>query len=292
MEEVMSSAPTLRRPDGVRVTYRRMKFDFESGFDRYWHGGSAFRSLFWTQLSTAFEPGERFFIDSARALRGRVEDPALLDEIGEFCKQEGHHTAQHLKFDRMNEAMGIDVAGCRARYAGLLDHVRADLDPIEMLAVTCALEHFTAGFAQSYFDNAKLAAGADPRVAALWGWHAAEESEHRATCFDLWQAVDGPYHRRIGALIGAWVSIVAIALVNTVILLKRDGKLWTRDTLEGIAYLFGRDGLISGLFPAFVAYLRPGFHPWDGADGAEIARWQANNARYITLDDGRTSVAS
>jgi uncharacterized protein len=277
---------TLLRPAGVRVTYRRMKFDFESGFDRYWHGGSAFRSLFWTQLSTAFEPGERFFIDSARALRSHVKDPALLEEIAAFCKQEGHHTAQHLKFDRVNAAMGIDVAGCRARYARLLDQVRADLDPMEMLAVTCALEHFTAGFAQSYFDNPKISEGADPRVAALWGWHAAEESEHRATCFDLWEEMDGPYGQRVLTMIGAWASIVGISLFNTVLLLKRDGKLWTRDTLAGLVYLFGPKGLLTGLLPGFLAYFHPRFHPWNGADGADITRWQAANARYIASVDG------
>src|SRR4051812_28969867 len=129
-------ASAVRRPDGIRVTYRRMKFDFEDGFERYWHGGSPFKSLFWTQLSTAFEPGEKFFIDSARALKSQVDDPVLLEEVAEFCKQEGHHTAQHLKFDRVNAQMGIDTEICRNRYARLLDRVRAHLDPMEMLAVT------------------------------------------------------------------------------------------------------------------------------------------------------------
>jgi hypothetical protein len=68
----MTEQRALRRPEGVKVTYRRMKFDFEEGFDRYWLAGSPFKSLFWTQLSTAFEPGEKFFIDSARALKGEI----------------------------------------------------------------------------------------------------------------------------------------------------------------------------------------------------------------------------
>src|SRR3954464_4807812 len=68
----------FRRPEGVKVTYRRMKFDFEDqGFERYWMAGSPFKSLFWTQLSTAFAPGEKFFIDSARALKDKITDPEL-----------------------------------------------------------------------------------------------------------------------------------------------------------------------------------------------------------------------
>ena len=183
--------PTIQRPQGVRVTYRRMKFDFESGFDRYWHSGSPFKSLFWTQLSTAFDPGERFFIDSARALKSLTSDPALIDEINEFCKQEGHHSAQHLKFDRLNEQMGIDVQGCRARYDAILSWARRTCDDKEMLAATCALEHFTSGFADMFLSTPEISAGADPRVVALWAWHAAEEAEHRATCFDLYQACGG-----------------------------------------------------------------------------------------------------
>ena len=63
-----ASVPAIRRPEGLKVTYRRMKFPFEdAGFDRYWFG-SPFVSLFWSQLSTAFEPGEKFFINICRAL--------------------------------------------------------------------------------------------------------------------------------------------------------------------------------------------------------------------------------
>ena len=51
-----------------------MRFDFEArGFPRYWHGGSAFKSLFWTQLSTAFEPGEKFvYCNFGYCLLGRI----------------------------------------------------------------------------------------------------------------------------------------------------------------------------------------------------------------------------
>jgi predicted metal-dependent hydrolase len=278
----MNAGQGLRRPPGLRVKHRRMRFEFEEGFERYWHGGSPFRSLFWSQLSTAFEPGERFFIDSARALRGAIHDPALTDELAEFCKQEGHHTAQHLKFDRMNAAMGIDVEGCRRRYAAALDPVRKRLDALEMLAVTMALEHLTSGFAEQYFRRPELSAGSDPKVAALWAWHAAEEAEHKATCYDIYVAARGGYVSRVTTLLGAWTMILGISLYNTCVLLRRDGRLFTRDTLSGLAYLFGRRGAVTSLWPAFFAYFKPSFHPWKRDDSALIAEWQARNARYIT----------
>lgn len=272
----------FRRPSGVAVQYRRVHFPFEDkGFERYWHGGSAFKSLFWTQLSTSFEAGEKFFIDSARAMKGEISDPALHAELVEFCKQEGHHTAQHLKFDRMNAALGVDVAMCSKRYTHALNRARRRLPPMAMLAATCALEHFTAGFAELHFKRPDLSADADPNVLALWDWHAMEETEHKATCYDIYRTAGGGYFNRVFAMPVAWLLILGISLVNTFSLLRKDGRLWTRDTLEGLRYLFGRRGMVSGLLPGFFAYLSPRFHPWKSDNSHEIARWLRDNSGYL-----------
>lgn len=280
----MTTAKTvapIRRPEGLKVTYRRMKFPFEeAGFDRYWFG-SPFVSLFWSQLSTAFEPGEKFFIDSARALKDQIKDPALLEEIQEFCRQEGHHTAQHLKFDRMNEKMGLDVKGCRDRYKRVLDRARATMDPMDMLAATCALEHFTSGFAEQFFSKPQLSAGADPNVLTLWSWHAAEEAEHKATCFDIYQQLGGRYERRVAIMFGAWFMILLVAMINTHVLLWRDKKLFSLDTLKGYWYLLGPGGLVTGLLPTFLDYFRPRFHPWQNNNTDDLRAWEAANKQYI-----------
>jgi len=31
----------------------------------------------------------------------------------------------------------------------------------------------------------------------VWGWHAAEETEHKAVCFDLYRALGGGWLRRV-----------------------------------------------------------------------------------------------
>jgi uncharacterized protein len=259
-----------------------MHFPFEDvGFDRYWHGGSPFKSFFWSQLSTSFDAGEKFFIDSARALKGQIQDPALLAELAEFCKQEGQHTFQHLKFDRMNAALGLDIAGCSKRYGRLLDRVRRRLDPMGMLAVTVALEHFTAGFAELHFAHPEFSADADPNVIALWNWHAAEETEHKATCYDIYRAAGGGYWRRVATMPTAWSLILLISLVNTFVLLHKDKKLFTRDTLSGLRYLFGRRGMVTGLLPAFFTFLNPRFHPWKQDNSQDVSDWVAHNQQYV-----------
>ena len=274
----------FHRPAGLRVTYRRMKFEFEDGFEPYWHGGSAFRSMFWSQLSAAFQPGERFFIDSARAMKGHINDPRLLEELMEFCRQEGHHTAQHLKFDRVNQEMGIDIEACRARYARLLNLARRVMGPTRKLGITCALEHFTSGMADLVFRRPDMSEGADPKVMALWYWHAIEEGEHRATCFDVYRAAKGGYWPRISTLFTSWTFILLISLTNTFMLLRRAGRLYTWDTLRGLIYLFGPKGAVTALLPSFFRYLKPGFQPWDEPGAASpdtIKKWQKENERYI-----------
>jgi predicted metal-dependent hydrolase len=275
----------FRRPTGVEVQYRRVRFPFEdAGFARYWHGGSAFKSLFWSQLSTSFDAGERFFIDSARALKSEITDPALHAEYLEFCKQEGHHTAQHLKFDRMNAALGVDVEACRRRYNRALTRARTKLTPLGMLAVTVALEHFTAGFAELHFERPDFSADGDPNVVALWHWHAMEETEHKATCYDIYRAAGGGYLRRCVIMPGAWGLILWLSLVNTLDLLRKDKRLWTRDTLRGLAYLFGPRGMVSGLLPKFLTFFRPRWHPWQSDNSQEIGRWLRENSSYLSDD--------
>jgi predicted metal-dependent hydrolase len=288
----MAQSSRIRRPAGVVVTSRRMKFDFEErGFARDWLGGSLFKSMFWSQLSTAFAKGEGFFVASARGVRDRIDDPRLRSELDEFCRQEGHHTAQHLKFDRINTQLGVDVAACRAHHERNIDLAIAQTDPLVRLAVTAALEHLTACLAQQLLSNPNVMKGADPNVSALWLWHAAEELEHSATCFDLYEQAGGTYEMRVRALLLTWPAIVWTSLKNTLYLVAREGQLYSMDTLRGLSYLFGPKGVVTGLLPAFLAYCRSSYHPWKHADGTEIAQWEAKNRRFIARDSSKANAA-
>lgn len=272
-----------QRPAHVKVHYRRMQFQFEEkGFDKYW-AGSPFISLFWSGLSASFPPGEKFFIDSARALKSRVEDdPELVEEIEEFCKQEGHHTFQHNKFNDINRRHGLDIDTCQARYTRALDRARAQLDPMGMLSASMALEHFTSAFATQYLTKPHLSEGIDPAVRALWAWHAAEEAEHKATCYDLYVRLGGGYLQRVLLMPGAWFLLVWITLRNLFMLLGKEGRLSNLgDMAKGFWYLLGWNGLISSMVPHFFAYFRPGYHPWRKDDSALIADWTASNSQYI-----------
>lgn len=272
-----------RRPQGVRVVYRRMDFEFEkAGVDTRWHGGSAFVSYFWNALSMSFPPGERFFIDAARAVRSQIEDPELEEELEQFIRQEAHHSFQHRQFNRLVGEAGFNVARYEGRFARALQRAADALNPMQKLAVTVALEHFTATLSREWLTNADLAKGADSRVVALWQWHCAEEIEHKATCFDLYERLGGSARTRIRAARRAWLLILSITFYNLIGMLREDGQLFDlRDHAKGLWHLLGPRGLITKMLPGLLAYLSDGYHPWQEDDSAALGRWREENARYI-----------
>ncbi len=88
------------------------------------------------------------------------------------------------------------------------------------LATTIALEHFTAIVAHQLLTNPKATEGMHPNVKPLWLWHAVEETEHKAVCFDVYQQVGGGYLNRalnmarvmLGFLLG--ISAIQMSLLR------------------------------------------------------------------------------
>ena len=292
--EPVSPGSSGRLPEGVRITHRKMKFEFESaGFDKHWHGGSPFITYFWNAMSAAFPAGEGFFVNAAMSVRGRIQDDELLRELDEFVRQEGHHSFQHMKFNNLVAKQGLSMARYEKRYAVPLKVAADNLRPMQKLAVTMALEHFTAVVAHRVMSNPALLRGADPAVSALWLWHAAEELEHKSTCFDLYERLGGRYRTRVRALRATVPFELYLVLQNTYSMLREDGHLFdVRDQLRGFWYLLGPNGFLTGMLPGLVSYLSPHFRPWQLDDSHLITEWAALNGRYIkNLDRSAGGVA-
>lgn len=244
---------------------RRMDFGFNE-VPKYWFHDDPFLTHFLTSLSSLFPEGEFFFVTSMRNIRDQIDDPVLQKEISAFIGQEAMHSKEHKAFNDYATAHGIDVDYMHRRVGKLLKFGHKVLSHKQQLAVTCALEHFTATIAKQLMVREDWSSRMnDPVMQKMWLWHAVEESEHKSVCYDAYQRLyKGSYGTRASFMVFAW-SVLALVLVEQQFrLMAKDGQLlnlksWTR----GVWGLFGYKGFLTELTLPLLDYFRPGFHPED-----------------------------
>ncbi|MEK9720496.1 MAG: metal-dependent hydrolase, partial [Quisquiliibacterium sp.] len=225
-------------------------------------------------LSLLFPSGEKFFIDAVRAYRERIEDPQLASQVRAFIGQEGWHRSVHADYNAWLESFGLPASELDARSARKIALIKGKLPPRGWLAATVCLEHFTAIMARDLLSDPSLTAGMHPSMRQLWTWHALEELEHKAVAFDVYKAIGGKYSTRVKAMLFVSANFAIDTLRNLFALLRAEGKLWSPGLWwRGLGFLFGRTpGVFWRTLPGWIAFFRPGFHPWDDDDRALIAR--------------------
>lgn len=259
------------------IPKRKLDFDFDPAsipLDYYAHDQG--KTLVMTALSLVFPEGERFFVDSVLHYKDRIDDPDLREAMKGFAAQEGMHSRAHLAFNAMAKAQGLDVAADLERRVKILLRFRNKTAPPEArLAVTCALEHFTAILAEQLLTDREHRESLDPKVRDLWVWHALEESEHKAVAFDAFQAVSGSYPLRIRVMVLTTLFFFGFITYSHLRLLGARGLLGdVRGQLRTFDYLWLRRGLFRRLIPAYLDYFRPSFHPNDRDTTRLLAEWR------------------
>lgn len=262
--------------DGTAITVRDMRFNRGERPRRWWAGGDPVPTAWFNALSGTFPRGEAYFIDAVKAHRDGAS-PELAAAIRAFIVQEVNHTREHVTFNRIATEAGYDMAAIDRHVEEMMDLLKGRPKILD-LASTMALEHFTAMMAHDLLIYPAHLAGADPEVAALWRWHAIEEIEHKGVAFDTWNhATSGwtPGKRwRVRCLMMALVTknFTAHRIRDALALLAQDGLTGWRVKLRLMGFLFGRPGVLRRLIPAWLAYFRPGFHPWSIDDRHLIAK--------------------
>jgi predicted metal-dependent hydrolase len=256
------------------LVVRRLLVDMEAPVARHWCAGDAFRTALFNALSMSFPVGEQFFID---AVRGGFKElsPDLQErfrkEVQGFVGQEATHRRLHALYNAHLDKLGL-VNHWGPRAHGRLQLMEG-VDIRHWLAITAANEHFTAIFADWMLHNADLLGDRDPRLATLWLWHSAEESEHKSTAFDLYQALGGSHEWRITWFRRVTLIFLGDTLRQTISNLRQDGTLWRWSTWKSAAsYLFGKRGLVRQTFRPWKDYLRRDFHPADH-DSSASEQW-------------------
>lgn len=260
------------------IPRRKIDFDFDpEKVPRDYYAGDPIQSLIMTALSNVFPEGERFFVDSVLHYKDQIdEDPELAAAVKGFAAQEGMHSRAHAAFNAMARAQGLEVAkDLERKVKYLLRFRKKNAPPEARLAVTCALEHFTAIMAEQLLTDTAHRESLDPVVRDLWVWHALEESEHKAVAFDVFQKVCGSYAVRIRVMIIATLFFVGFITYSHVRMCAARGLLGdVRGHLRALDYLWIRRGLFRRLIPAYLDYFRPGFHPDDRDTTALLSDWR------------------
>ncbi|HEY2516276.1 MAG TPA: metal-dependent hydrolase, partial [Polyangiaceae bacterium] len=252
---------TDRAPRDIPV--RRPAFAFEKVKTRHWFGGDAFQTQLAHALSLTFPEGERFFMDAVRHYVDRVKSPALRHEISRFLAQEGMHGRAHTAFNEWIRSLGNVTESIERHVREDLAQGRKDSRPIERLAVTCALEHFTAMLAELLLSSESLREEMHPDVRDLWIWHAIEETEHKAVAFDTFVEVGGTYRLRVIAMLLTTASFVyRIADYQSQLLANDPEPAGPFVRLRGFVNLWIWPGKLLPVLPAYFDYYRPNFHPW------------------------------
>lgn len=269
---------------------RRMNFEFQQ-VPRYWAGSDAGITHFMTALSALFPEGEKFFVDSTRAVRKhpKLADLQMQKEISAFIGQEAMHSKEHVAFNAAAQAYGYDVS----RLEKMTDTViQTSVNTVLKLfkpfgftrdtiglTGTCALEHFTATIAAELLKNPDIQGMfEDETMYRLWMWHAVEENEHKAVVFDVYQTLYGnglrAYGQRAVAMSLAMVILFFVQSYFTARLLKQDSKLTFKDTKYMIKFMYGRKGFITRQIPELLAFFKPNFHPNDFDTDRLLASWK------------------
>ena len=267
------------------LVVRRLLVDMNAPMARHWCAGDPFRTAFFNALSMSFPVGEQFFIDSVRqgcqALPPEAQEQ-FKGQVQGFIGQEATHRRLHELYNQQLDRLGLENRwGPRAQERLKL---LADLDPRHALAITAANEHFTSIFADWLLKNPEVLGVEDRRLATLWLWHSAEESEHRNVAFDLYRALGGNEDWRLRWFRRVTVFFIADLLRQTLLNLRRDRTLWRwRTWASAAAFLFGRQGLVRRSFRSWRDYLRADFHPAQH-DAQAAEQWlQANRAAYTAV---------
>lgn len=270
--------PTQTSSAARAVPTRRMSFeaavaDVPKHFTAH---GDLITSHLVAALSAVFPEGEEFFVRSVRHYRDQITDPDLKRQVAGFIGQESVHGREHRVFNDHLDRLGYPAKRVE-RVIGRVLRFRERRLPAETnLAITAALEHFTATLAElALTDDEFRSLTGHPAVTDLFVWHALEESEHKAVAFDVYRAVGGSESVRIRTMRVMRVLFALATTIQVVLSLLRDRATYRPSTLRRSWRRFKTTPFVSReLWDRLREYDRPGFHPDDRDTTELVARWR------------------
>lgn len=274
-ENSQYQTPRATRPASVQIKGRNLKYAIGPDMPRYWCDDDPWLTHFMNALSITFPHGERKFIESVKAVRDRVKNPATLADVAGFIAQEALHSREHSALNDALGQQGYGIALLEDEFGALMKRRGQKESKKTALAMTAAVEHLTALFGRALLTDERIRAMMHPDVRPMWTWHALEEIEHKAVAFDVYQDVFNDNFTRRLALLAATFGFFTFTHYAQYELLKQDGlankpALW----FKGLWRMWGPKGLVRQTVPAWLDYFRRDFHPWQEDDSPLIKQFE------------------
>ena len=261
-----------------KVLTRRMSLDesFQDVPRHFATDGDLIPSHLAATLSAVFPDGEDFFVRSVRRFRDQITDPDLKRQVAGFIGQEAVHGREHRAFNDRLDQLGYPTKRIERIVKRSLEIRERWMSPKSNLALTAALEHFTATLAELVLTSEEARAQfGHQAVLDLFLWHALEESEHKAVAFDVYRAVDGGELLRVitmKVLCAAFTTGMAVAMVVS---LLGDRDTYRHGNLRRSWRTFRHSPIMSrALWRQLRDYNRPDFHPDDSDTTELVERWR------------------
>jgi uncharacterized protein len=268
----VATAEDTYSDEAISIKPRDVHFEWDDVPLHYVEGAPLITHLF-NVMHLTLPEGERAMAKALADALPLVSDERLHEEMVGFIGQEGLHAHAHEDIHEHLQKLGLNIEPLVSKLAWVVDNVfnreglsgRAQHEWLcERLALSAALEHYTAVLGQWILDADQLDGVMHPMMLDLCRWHGAEEVEHRNVAYDAYMYVDGGYARRARTGVMASITLMGLFALATTYLYVDDpsedkGGPWPLQLAKG---------MLSGVIPTFThfvteipVYLRPGFHP-------------------------------
>jgi predicted metal-dependent hydrolase len=258
--------------EAIAITPRDVQFSWED-LPLHYVRGEPLATQIMNVMHLTLPYGEAAMVQALSDALPLVKDERLHDDMVGFIGQEEIHSSAHEELHDYLNGHGLDVDPIVSKLEWLTGRVfnRPGLRGrarhawlCERLALSAALEHYTAIIGEWVLHAHALDDLMHPGMLDLVRWHGAEEVEHRNVAFDAYMYVDGGYFRRARTGVIASVLLLFTFVWATVHLYRRDPtrrqqRFWLFQLIGAI-----RRGLIpSGVhfITEIPRYLRRNFHP-------------------------------
>jgi predicted metal-dependent hydrolase len=258
----MTTNPTVLKPfNPQQISPRRIAFQFDSQIPRLWFRNSSIMTQLLNGINLALPAFEGYMIRTIQRQLRHLHDPVLRSQAKGLIGQEYNHSQAHQQYNEILRDQNYRFETYLAFVNGFLERLMPRLGVPLQLAMIAGFEHLTTSLSEVILHHSVMAQ-AHPVMKALWEWHAAEELEHKNIAFDLFQAIEGSYWRRVlGGVLG--IAIVASFMTTGMLLLAaQDPGFLSFKTLSDLNKLLLTEyRLIPRTVRHLVPYFQPKFHP-------------------------------